>query len=294
MKTVSKYGFILLFGCICSVYTTRAQVIQYEQINLQIRKTATAPSPTFQVADAVQLVRFFMQQNGIARCESDISTHKFKLVAKPNTDLKFLLTNAKVVKNLNSMGYEIVWTSEPNMAYQTPAQKIPYPNPDYVAANTTTPTTPIYKGKSDDPPLAPTNINTSKTTKKLARENRKAQKLAAQKAASSAMKQQDNKPATMRYDEPSIPVVPSAANLKDIATPATNKPCDDCGEQNVSSELREKVLQDANYGSEAIDFGSDMSGMDSEPMDGESPQYNEAQLDSLRQLLLKDIDGTPK
>ena len=294
MKTVSKYGFILLFGCICNVYTTQAQVIQYEQINLQIRKTATAPISTFQVADAVQLVRFFMQQNGIARCESDISTHKFKLVAKPNTDLKFLLTNANLVKNLNSMGYEIVWTSETNMAYQTPTQRVSYPNPDYVAANTTTPTTPIYKGKADEPPVAPTTINTNKTTKKLARETRKAQKLAAQKAATSAMKQQGNKPATMMNEELPTPAQSSAANIKDVATPIANKPCDDCGEQKVSSELREKVLQDANYGSDAIDFGSDMSGMDSDPMNEESPQYNEVQLDSLRQLLLKDVDGTPK
>lgn len=62
---------------------------------------------SFTVQDAVQLVRFFMAQDGIERCESDLYNRKLKLVARPDIDIYALLQKNTIRDKMAALGYNI-------------------------------------------------------------------------------------------------------------------------------------------------------------------------------------------
>lgn len=159
----------------------------------------------FTIHDAVKLVRFFMAQEGIERCETDLTTRKFKLIGRTGTDIQQLLRNPALIGKLTELGYALVPTGE--------IASVP---------------TPALTGST-----ATTKNMPSKTSSKL----------------------------------PNLP------------PKTTVKPdCADCGEQQISEDLKKNVLSNAKYGSEIL---IDMSSGESEF----SPATS-AQLDSLRKAIL--------
>ena len=61
----------------------------------------------FTVQDAIEIVRFFMSQEGIEKCESDPNNNTLKIVSQTGINIQSLLLRDDVQQEINSMGYKI-------------------------------------------------------------------------------------------------------------------------------------------------------------------------------------------
>ena len=127
----------------------------------------------------------------------------------------------------------------------------------------------------------------SKTSKKAEiaakRLSKKAAKNASERvAASSSEPSEENKLHIETIEANSDTAVPQTKTVKD---------CNDCGEQKISDGLRDEVLKKADFGGDAMDFGS---GDEEQNFDDSIPagdrKLTEQQIDSLRQLINKGSD----
>ena len=57
--------------------------------------------------DALEIVRFFMSQEGIEKCESDPNNNTLKIVSQTGINIQSLLLRDDVQQQMNKMGYEI-------------------------------------------------------------------------------------------------------------------------------------------------------------------------------------------
>ena len=60
----------------------------------------------FTVQDALEIVRFFMSQEGIEKCESDPNNNTLKIVSQAGISIESLLLRDDVQQQMNKMGYE--------------------------------------------------------------------------------------------------------------------------------------------------------------------------------------------
>lgn len=120
-----KTAIIVLL--ILATYHAQAQSLNNTLPNIKIRKNTTnGTEQTFTVQDAVKLVRFFMAQEGIERCETDLYNRKLKLIARSGIDLNEMLQKNALNDKIIAMGYTI---------------DIPKPQPALANINNTTKTT---------------------------------------------------------------------------------------------------------------------------------------------------------
>ncbi|MBK8473607.1 MAG: hypothetical protein IPL33_16460 [Sphingobacteriales bacterium] len=108
--------FRLLIFFLSSWATTflQAQSLNSTVPNLKIKKMdSQGIEQSFTVQDAVQLVRFFMAQDGIERCESDLYNRKLKLVARPDIDIYALLQKNTIRDKMAALGYNITPSRTP-------------------------------------------------------------------------------------------------------------------------------------------------------------------------------------
>lgn len=270
MKKISfLFAYLLLFALSISI---NAQTVKYEQISIQLKKTDFPNSPSsLSTSEAVNLTRLFMQQKGVQRCESDLKNRKFVLVFEDGTDIKAILNQSTIANELLSMGYQVDAIADHNFAMQ---QKIPVKNEEPLLGVNEAQNSKTYKGKPES------------TAAKL---SKKAAKKASEKAS----------PPPSESSEKNKLNIESIEANSDAATPQTKpaKDCDNCGEQKISSGLRDEVLKKANYGGDAMDFGDGSDEENGENFDDTMPEGNskltEQQLDSLKQLINQDTGNPP-
>lgn len=269
MKKISfLFTYLLLFALSISI---NAQSVKYEQISIQLKK-ADLPNPTspLSTSEAVNLTRLFMQQKGVQRCESDLKNRKFILVFEEGTDIKAILNQSTVANELLSMGYQIDAIADNNFAMQ---QKEPVKNEEPLLGVNEVENNKIYKS------------NPTSTAAKL---SKKATKKASEKASPSSSEPSEENKVDIETVEANSDAVPQAKSDKD---------CDNCGEQKISSDLRDDVLKKANYGGDAMDFGDGGDEENGENFDDPMSQGNskltEQQLDSLKRLINQDTGNPP-
>lgn len=258
--------FRLLIFILSSWATTflQAQSLNSTVPNLKIKKTdSQGIEQSFTVQDAVQLVRFFMAQDGIERCESDLYNRKLKLVARPDIDIYALLQKNTIRDKMAALGYNIT--------------------PSHTAPIADTPSgTPNNPAVSSDPTpknAASSGKTTTTTDKKALLEKAKA--LSAAKSGSAAPAKSTS-PATAKPDCADCGEVKLDQQLKESIT----KNADYGG-----SEL----MIDMPLGNFDGSSGSGASPMPNHPQTTSPskeqqlspPPMNQHQLDSLRQILFK-------
>lgn len=261
-KTSILFSYFLLIFISVTIY---AQSGKYEQISIQLKKAdAIDSNAPLSTTDAINLTRLFMQQVGVQRCESDLKSRKFVLVFVQGTDIKSILSQGNVTNELLSAGYQIDAVADGNFALQE-------------KASTENKSMPIANKEQSDP----------KATNKTAIAAKKLSKKAAKNAS---------KRAEVLSSEPSeknrLHIEAVEAN-SDKAVPQIKvaKDCNDCGEQKISDGLRDEVLKKADFGGDAMDFGSgDEEQNFDDSMPAEGSKLTEQQLDSLRQLINKGSD----
>ena len=248
------YKLLFTLNLVVLTYCLQAQSLNNTLSNIKIKKnTANNAEQPFSVQDVVQLVRFFMSQNGIERCESDLYTRKLKLVAHTGIDLNEMLNNKDLNNKIKAMGY----TMEIPLAAAT--------NASPAIANTTAPKT-----------TPETSNNTATNSNAKASADKKA--LLEKAKALSANK-------TNGVAAPIKATTPSPATAK--------PDCADCGEVKVDEKLKESIVKDANYGGTQLLIDLPMGNYDDSSKKSNSnkpnttPTMNAAQLDSLRQVLFK-------
>lgn len=102
----SMFYLLLFAASLLGANPLLAQSLNSTIPTLKIKKTdSKGVEQAFSVQDAVQLVRFFMSQEGIERCESDIYNRKLKLVARPDVDLYAMLQKSNVREKIVGMGF---------------------------------------------------------------------------------------------------------------------------------------------------------------------------------------------
>ena len=257
---------LLIF--LLSPWTTallQAQSLNSTVPNLKIKKTdSQGIEQSFTVQDAVQLVRFFMAQDGIERCESDLYNRKLKLVARPDIDIYALLQKNTIRDKMTALGYSIT----PNHAAPIADKPSGIPNNPAVSSDPTPKNT------------APSGKTTTTTDKKALLEKSKA--LSAAKSGSAAPAKSSS-PATAKPDCADCGEVKLDQQLKDSIT----KNADYGG-----SEL----MIDMPLGNFDGSSGSSASPMPNHPQTtspskeqqlSPPPPMNQHQLDSLRQILFK-------
>lgn len=268
-KTGILLAYLFLFALSIS---TNAQSVKYEQISIQLTKADSPNYPTsLSTSEAVNLTRLFMQQKGVQRCESDLKNRKFVLVFEEGTDIKAILNQSSVANELLSIGYQVDAIADNNFAMQ---QKVPVKNEEPLLGTNEAENSKTYKGKPES------------TAEKL---SKKAAKKASEKAS----------PPPSEPSETNKLNIESIEANSDAATPQTKpaKDCDNCGEQKISSGLRDEVIKKAEYGGDAMDFGDGGDEENGENFDDSMPDGNnklsEQQLDSLKRLINQDNGNPP-
>jgi hypothetical protein len=61
----------------------------------------------FTVQDALEVVRFFMSQEGVEKCESDPNNNTLKIVSQTGVSVQAMLLRTDVQEAMSNMGYEI-------------------------------------------------------------------------------------------------------------------------------------------------------------------------------------------
>jgi len=103
----------------------------------------------FTIKDAVRIVRFFMSQEGIQKCESDLAKNTLKIITRRGYDPVKILLNPALHNQISDMGYRIEFIS----AVKTKSADVTLPEPS--PANTVKPAEPVAKTTSA--PAAPTS-----------------------------------------------------------------------------------------------------------------------------------------
>jgi len=65
----------------------------------------------FTIKDAVRIVRFFMSQEGIQKCESDLAKNTLKIITRRGYDPVKILLNPALHNQISDMGYKIEFMS---------------------------------------------------------------------------------------------------------------------------------------------------------------------------------------
>ncbi|QQS29625.1 MAG: hypothetical protein IPM47_01345 [Sphingobacteriales bacterium] len=95
----------------------------------------------FTIKDAVKVVRFFMSQEGIQQCESDLDKNTLKIVTRRGYDPVKILLNPVLHNQVSEMGYKIQFRS----AVKAKSDDLPVP-----ATSTTKATLPETPKKQPD------------------------------------------------------------------------------------------------------------------------------------------------
>ncbi|MGB1205438.1 MAG: hypothetical protein ACPG5B_07325 [Chitinophagales bacterium] len=66
----------------------------------------------FTVQDALEIVRFFMSQEGVEKCESDPNNNTLKIVSERGISVHDLLLRDDIQQKMDNMGYEIEFLDE--------------------------------------------------------------------------------------------------------------------------------------------------------------------------------------
>lgn len=244
----------------------QAQSLNSTVPNLKIKKTdSQGIEQSFTVQDAVQLVRFFMAQDGIERCESDLYNRKLKLVARPDIDIYALLQKNAIRDKIAALGYSIT----PN---HTTAPIAPIADkPSEIPSNPTVSSDPAPKN------AASSGKTTSTTDKKALLEKAKALS-----AAKSGSETPAKSPATAKPDCADCGEVKLDQQLKESITKNA-----DYGGSELMIDLPLGNFDDGSNSDINPVPNHLQAPAPSKEQQLNPPPMNQHQLDSLRQILFK-------
>lgn len=183
-----------------------------------LKVNAQGTEQTFTIIDAVKIVRFFMSQEGVYKCESDLTQNTLKIITLRGYDPVKILLSPALHNQISDLGYKIVFGGALKTHSTDPQISAPPPSP------TTAPT-------------------------------------------------QSLPPVTADKAQPANPDIP--------------KDCTDCGDQNVSKDLIEKIVTPDAYDGTQILIDFDGENADEQEFDTPPSPASDAKLDSLRQIYLK-------
>ncbi len=119
-----------LFTCVLFLSTTLIGVTQAQSTDEDIptvnikKMTPSGEDPTFTVVNAVELVRFFMAQEGVLECESNLAENTFKLVAQKGVEIQSILSAPKLQKDIIALGYKLEFDKHTTPTLATEGHKI--------------------------------------------------------------------------------------------------------------------------------------------------------------------------
>lgn len=102
------FAYSLVYVLLFVSFSTQAQSLDNHIHSLRLKKIdATGDEVAFTVKDAINLVRFFMTQEEVHKCESNLYNNTLKIISRKGHSLEDLLLEPLVFKQMLAMGYHI-------------------------------------------------------------------------------------------------------------------------------------------------------------------------------------------
>ena len=108
MKKTLLITISLIFLFLTSLLYAKATITSDNLPQFKLKKiNEKGETVAFTVEDALEIVRFFMSQEGVEKCESDPNKNTLKIISYTGVSIQSLLMRDDIQEEMSNMGYEI-------------------------------------------------------------------------------------------------------------------------------------------------------------------------------------------